>query len=109
MNLALMEIVVSLQHLNGLQHLGQMAGYHLMVDEQERTYWQSPASSQFPSFGGTFETPHEAWFDCMFTNFNRKFLLAMWMLAEQGQMPHTQALEAFKGWLVQAKPNGGPN
>lgn len=109
MNLTVAEIVESLQHLNGLQHLGQMAGYHLMVDESEWTYWQSTASTPFQSFGGSFSTAHQAWFDCMYQNFNRKLLLAMWLMASQQLTIHPQAIEAYQGWLGIAKPSGGPN
>lgn len=45
----------------------------------------------------------------MYQNFNRKLLLAMWLLAAQQLTIHPQAIEAYQGWLGIAKPNGGPN
>ncbi len=109
MNLTVAEIVESLQDPNGLEHLGQKAGFHLMVDENEWTYWQTPVSALYQSFGGGFNTAPQAWFDCVYQNFNRKLLLAMLMLAEQQVQVHPKVLEAYQGWLGIAKPSGGPN
>lgn len=106
MNIPLEEFVTALQNLNGLQHLGQIAGFHLMVDEGERTYWQRADLSHFPLCGGTFETVEEAWFDCLFTNHKRYLLLALLEMNSRKVSMHPQALQAYQRWLAVAKPIG---
>lgn len=107
--LTIKEITDSLPRLNGLQHLGQMAGYHLRVDENDGTYWQRPENARtLPLCGGTFATAEQAWFDCVFVNYRKSLLAAMFEVALAGKLVHPQTLLAYNQWKQAALPPEAP-
>lgn len=67
----------ALTRLNGLQHLGQVLGYHLRVDpgDDRLCYW---VASDRPARGWiSFRSNAEAWLDCLINNHNEVLLGAM--------------------------------
>lgn len=67
----------ALTRLNGLQHLGQVLGYHLMVDpaDDRLCYW---AADDRPARGWvSFRSNAEAWLDCLVVNHNELLLAAV--------------------------------
>lgn len=77
MVVTLAEAAYALTRLNGLQHLGQVLGYHLMVDPGDcrLCYW---VANDRPARGWvSFHSNAEAWLDCLITNHNELLLGAM--------------------------------
>lgn len=100
MKLTVMEIVRSLQCGNGLQHLGQIAGFHLMVDEDGGTFWEYKMRGGVIRGQRTYPTSEGAWFDWLMTNLTLPTLQALMVLAQQGLKIHPSMVEVIGRHLL---------
>lgn len=93
------EVAVSLTRENGLQHLGQIAKFALLVDEADKRFrWTFPGRGHYQG-EVSFDTPEQAWLDCISLHYSSQMCLALLQLAGENTPLHPHVIRATAGYV----------